>query len=404
MCRDWESFGRTTLLGSVWLVSCAVAGAAYADDSEDLGAPVLHAGGVEIYPGISLTEKSNDNIFRLDANKKSSRITVLSPSLAAQAKKGGDIYSLAYVADLGRYANSSPDNYNDQNLTAEADWAFSSRAMLKLTPQYKVGHDERGSTYSAPTPTVNTWRQSGIAGEFTYGSEESIGRVVVDAHGDAVRYQNNRTVTTAFDKDVNGVAGTFYYRTSPKVYTFVQLGDERIVYKDVISTLSGNERRVMLGATWKASAQTTGSFKVGQLRKTFDSAARTAYRGSSWEGSVRWSPRDFIRVDLSTLRKTLESTGVGNYVLYTNHLLGLEYDLTDRTMLSLNVARATEDFSPTVRSDKTPSYGVKLGYELRKWLVLEAEYSHATKTSTGFTGVSPNYRSNIISVNLHTRY
>lgn len=367
-------------------------------------APVIRAGGWEIYPGFTLAGKSNDNIFRQDSNKRSSTITVVSPSVAAFASSGGDDYSLEYVADLGRYANSAPDNYNDQRLKADAEWALTPRATLKLTPEFKVGHDERGSTYSTFTPSANVWHQSSIAGELGLGGEESIGRLMFAAHADGVNYQNNRTVTTLFDKNRGGLSGTFYFRTSPKVYAFLMLGEERISYKDALVSLDGKERVAMVGATWKATAQTSGSFKLGQLKKSFDSAMHTPYSGSSWEGNVRWSPRDSIRVDLDTERKTIETTGIGGYVLFTNHRLALEYELSEKTVLGMNVANTNERFSEAGRVDTTPSYGLRLDYGLREWLVMGVEYSHAAKTSTGYTGANPDFNNNIVTFNLHTRY
>ncbi|HZW26313.1 MAG TPA: outer membrane beta-barrel protein [Gallionella sp.] len=385
---------------------CLVGGAAQAEEDyavpEDSESPVLRAGGVDIYPGFSLVEKRNDNLFKSDIGKKASLITVVSPSVLMQAKSGANIYSLAYDADLARYAQSTPDNYDDQNLSANAELAFSSRTTLTLTPQIKVGHDDRGSTYSLPTATPNRWDNTGLAGSFTYGSEDSIGRIQLDADAYSIRYRNNRAVTSTLDRDVSDVGGTFYYRTSPKIYALVQLTETRISYADPAATLSGKEQRILLGATWKATAQTSGSFKIGQLRKKFDSAARTGFSGTSWEGSVRWSPREFAYIDWITGRKSTESTGVGDFVLLTSNALDLGYDLSERTSLHLNVARLVEDFSLSGRSDSTQSYGVKAEYKLRKWLVLGAEYSHAAKTSTGFTGVSPNYTGNIIAVSIRT--
>lgn len=383
---------------------CMVAGAAVAAVAEDSEAPVLRAGGVSIYPGFALTEKHNDNLLRSDINKVGSSITVFSPSVLLETKTGANAFSLGYDAEIGRYAQSSADNYTDQNLSAAADLSFSTRASLKLSPQYQIGHDERGSTYSILTAVPNTWHNAGIDGLFTYGSADSIGRIVLDLSSYEVRYQNNRAVTTAFDKARDGASGTFYYRVSPKVSAFAQLSGLRIKYLDNVTTLSGNERRILVGAAWKATAQTSGSFKVGQLQKKFDSALRTSFTGTSWEGSVRWSPREFARLDWVTARTSTESTGVGNFILITSNTLDLGYDVSGATTLHLTAANLTEDFSQSGRNDDTVSYGVRADYRLRKWLVLNAEYSNSVKTSTGYVGPSPNYKANVFSVGIHTEF
>jgi hypothetical protein len=382
--------------------SCLAAGAASAVVNEDSDAPVMHIGAAGVYPGISLVEKHNDNLFRSDANKHSSSITVLSPSVLMQTKSGANAYSLGYNLDIGRYSQSTADNYTDQNLSAIAELALSSQAKLKLVPQYKIGHDDRGSTYSTMTPDPNTWHNSGVDGTFTYGTEEAIGRVVLGVKSYSVRYQNNRSITTSFDKDLNGGDGTFYYHVSPKTSVFAQLSDLQIKYANDFSLLNGSEQRALLGVEWKATAQTSGSFKVGQLQKKFDSASRHSFTGTSWEGSMRWSPREFIRLDWVSGRTPTESTGVGNFILITNNSLDFGYDLSGQSTLHLTAADLTEEFFQAGRRDNTPSYGIKAEYKLRKWLALNAGYTNSIKSSTGYAGTSPNYDAKIFSVGINT--
>lgn len=370
---------------------------------EESSAPVLHAGGVSIYPGFSLVELHNDNLLKRDNNKISSSVTVFSPSVLMQAKSAANVYSLSYRADIGRYASSSADNYDDQNVLGIAELAISSRASLKFSPQVTYGHDERGGTYSVLTATPNTWHKSGAEGEFAYGTEDARGRIVLDASRFDVKYQNNRAVTTAFDKSLSALGGTFYLRVAPKTFAFIQLLDNRIEYSDLSSRhLTGREDSVLLGMTWKATAQTTGTFKIGQLVKKFDTGQHPTFRGTSWEGSMRWSPREYIRLDLLTSRKSAESTGVGSFVLVTNNSADLAYDLTERSTLHLVAGRVKEEFAQTGRVDSTPSYGIKADYKLRKWLKFGAEYSRAVKSSSGFTGLSPEYHNNIVSVYLRS--
>ncbi len=385
-----------------FVYGCLIAGAANAAVPEGSEAPVIRAGAVDIYPGFALIERHNDNLFRSDAAKRSSFITVASPGVYMEAKAGANVYSLGYNADIGRYASSSVDNFDDHGLVAQAELAFSTRAMLTLTPQFRIGHDDRGSTYSIGTPTPNTWHSRGITGSFNYGSEGAMGRIVVDAGVIETSYQNNRAVTLALDKTQSSLGGTFYYRLAPATYTFAQLSTTNFDYKDSASTLDGDEQRAMIGVEWKATAQTSGSFKIGQLWKNFDSATRKDFTGTSWEGSVRWAPRSFVRLDLVTGRKPAESTGVGNLVWVTNHVADLSYDLNERTTLHLIASYLGEDFIQAGRKDETPSYSLRADYKLRKWLKLGAEYIRSVKTSTGYTGVSPEYHNNIYAVYLRS--
>ncbi len=405
---------KLRLLKCICVYGClVVAGAACADDLDDSAAPMIHWGGVSVIPGGAVAESHNSSIFRSDAYKVSSALTVASPAVLLQANKGADAYSLNYNADVGRYAQSSADNYVDQDLLGVAKLAFSTRASLQLSPEFKAGHDDRGSTYGGIasngllTANPNTYYRTGGAALFAYGADGSRGRIELSEDYRDVQYQNNRLYTTAYDKTLNDLGGTFYYRVSPKVSTFVEISDTRIAYKNV-ATYTGNEWDYLVGATWEATAQTTGKFKIGELRKEFDSSSLSTYKGSSWQGDIRWNPREFAYVDWVAGRQSYESTGVGNFVLTTNNLLDFGYDLSALTRLHLNLARVTEEFVGTPRYDSTQTYGLKAEYKLRKWLVAAAEFDNNVKTSSGYArlggyiGASPNYTQNIFAVSIRS--
>ena len=85
-------------------------------------------------------------------------------------------------------------------------------------------------------------------------------------------------------------------------------------YKLSGSTLSGDETRYFVGATWEAMAATTGTVKLGQLKKDYDSS-RPSYSEFAWEGLVTWMPRTYSKLDFYSSRQPMESTGVGDYIL-----------------------------------------------------------------------------------------
>jgi hypothetical protein len=407
---------KKSLLQWLCVSACLAAGAAGAGEADNSAAPVVHLGGASVFPGLSVQAARNDSIFRSDSYRVSSYVTVLSPSVLLQANRGADAYSLSYGADIGSYAQSHADDYADQDLLGTAKLALSARASLRVTPEFKAGHDDRGSTNSGIsnvtgqflTATPDTYYKTGGALQFAYGADGSPGRVELGDDYRDVQYQNNRSVTAALDKTLNDVSGTFFYRVSPKVSAFVQVSDTRIAYKASGPTYSGNENAYLLGATWEATAQTTGKFKVGQLKKTFDAPQYAPYSGSSWQGDIRWSPRQFVNVEWVTGRQSYESTGVGNFVLTTSNTLDVGYDLNTFTRLHLSLAQVTDDFVGTPRTDSTPGYGLKAEYKLRKWLLATAEFDKNVKTSTGYQnlggylGASPNYTQNVFAVGVHS--
>lgn len=379
------------------LLVCGVAQAAVAEDS---AAPVYRMGGVSVYPGVALVEKSDSNIYRA-AVRKSSMITVLSPSVLFEIDKAASTFSLAYNADIGRYSKSAGDNYVDHNFLGSAEIGMTTRTSLILKPAYSIGHDDNGANPGVAIQTTpNKWHSTGVSGTFFYGAEEAQGRISLDAGYTDRQYQNNRTLTLAYDKTLRDVGGTFYYNVAPKTSLLIQAKDTRIAYKDGASTLNGNERRYLVGATWEATAQTSGTVKFGQLRKKFDTTF-PAFSGVSWEADVMWNPLEYAHVNVLTSRQPSESTLAGSsFVLVSNTGGDVAYDLNDRVTVHLNASQAKEDFRGSARSDKTNNYGLKAEYNLRSWLVAAAEYSDSKKTSTDPTA---DYKRNIFMLSIRTK-
>lgn len=383
--------------GSACLLACGVAQAAVAEDS---AAPVYRMGGVAVYPGLALVEKSDSNIYRA-AVRKSSWITVLSPSVLLQIDKAASTFSLAYNADIGRYSKSSSDNYVDHNFLGSAEVGMTTRTTLILKPAYSIGHDDNGANPGVAIQTTpNKWHSGGLSGTFFYGAEEAKGRIALDAGYTDRQYQNNRALTLAYDKTLRDVGGTFYYSVAPKTSLLIQAKDTRIAYKNVNSSLNGNERRYLVGATWEATAQTSGTVKFGQLRKKFD-RVHPAFSGASWEADVLWSPLEYARVNLLASRQSSESTLAGSsFVLVSNTGADLAYDLNDRVTVHANGFQVKEDFRGSARADSTNNYGLKAEYNLRSWLVAAAEYTDSKKTSS----VAGNdYKRNILMLSIRTK-
>lgn len=365
-------------------------------------APAFRLGGVTAYPGFGLVMKSDSNISRVgdaDPAKLSSKIAVLSPSLVLQAQMDADTYLLAYAADIARYSNSSPDNYVDQQFIGLAELGLSMRATLKIQPEYMIGHDDRGSTFGTPTVEPNTWHSTGLNGSFSYGAEEARGHVVLDLGYTAYQYQNNRTVTADYDKKLTSVGGTIYFRVQPKTSLLANAKLTNISYKQIGPIPDGNEQRFLVGVKWEATAQTTGEVKIGQLQKKFDSIF-PSYTGGSWEGDVRWSPVSFVNVDLVSSRQTNETTLLGSStILLSNSGANVAFDLSDRVTLHAKGYRSKEDFVGANRVDHTNTWGLKVEYNFRSWLVFSTEYTNSAKTSNDALN---DYSRNIFMLSVRT--
>lgn len=365
------------------------AGAAFAQSQQPTqpvapsGPAGFPVGPMTVYPGIDLAIGHDDNLFLQPTAPKSSRFTVVSPYVRAEARPGPHKFDIGLRIDDGRYHSSAADNYTDYSLLGNGDIVFSGRAGLKLRAEHRHGHDARGSTDRAISGEPDEYDNTGIDGVFRYGAPGARGRIEIDAGAFARRYTNNRLTTEAADRDTGQLGGTFFWRVMPRTELLAQVGFRDIDYQLAASTQDSTESRYLVGVKWEATAKTTGIAKIGRLKKDFDSPLRQDFSGSSWDVGVRWSPLTYSVFDLNTSKQTDESTGFGDAIVTKLYGLTWSHAWTSRLRTQALANYRTETFSGAAvgREDDTTSWGLRVGYDFRRWLRFGAEYTHFDRDS-----------------------
>jgi hypothetical protein len=347
------------------------------------------------YPELEVAVKRDSNIaITPDANRKADTIWYLRPSLRVEAKDGANLYDITYRGDYGRYQDQTSDDFNNQDVNARANLTFNARNNLKLGLQYQDKVDPRGTLNLAATPTPNQWRQPSATALYTYGAEDAQGRLELAAGFLDKRYVNNRDLgTSALDHDRTDYGGTFLLRMAPKTYATFNLRQSQFDYKEAGSTLDSKNTYALAGVRWDASAATTGKFAIGSVRKQFEAAGHDVGREDrsslAWEGGINWKPLSYSSVDFITQRTPIDSTGLGDFTINQANLVQWTHAWNSRFTSILTGSYWTDKFSrapvPAAgnadRSDATRMLGLRLNYNLQRWLKVGAEYSYTTRDS-----------------------
>jgi hypothetical protein len=346
------------------------------------GAAGIRLGPAIVYPTLAVSMMYDDNIFASNANKKGSFGTMISPSVRAELRpRGGHVVGLTYSADIVRFADSEADNYTVQQLRADGRLIFTTRARLALDAHYIESVDRRGTTDRPVGIEPDKWEAKGLSGIFTYGAPGARGRIDLEGGYRDLTYKTNRQFTAPFDHNTAYVGGAFYWRFMPKTSLLFQARHTNIDYDQ--SDLSSQERFLAVGVTWEATAQTTGLFRIGHLRKEFDAPGRDTFGGLSWEGSVRWSPRTYSVVEFTTAQHTSESTGFGDYTLSRVAFATWTHNWTSRIQSAARVGYRNDDYrgADVDRDEDTTTFGAGLQYQFRRWLRFEGRVDHVRRTS-----------------------
>ncbi|MGZ5081974.1 MAG: outer membrane beta-barrel protein, partial [Usitatibacter sp.] len=280
-----------------------------------------------------------------------------------------------------RYTDSRDDDYQDYFNNNQLDMALSHRSFLRLGFDYIRGHDARGSTDRAVSTHPDKYRLISPNATYAFGAPGAQGRVEVYWTDGYKTYLNNRSTTAASDRDTRDLGSAFYWRVAPKTYVLLDVRDTDIHYRASNSPFSSEEKRILAGVTWEATAATSGTLKVGRMKKEFDNGSQPSFSDTAWEGTVTWAPRTYSSFDFYTARTTNESTGLGSFIL--SDIYGVSWNHSWSSVLStgVNLRHQRDEYQQFSRTDETTTLGLKVGYRFRRWLTLGAEYTHTNRDS-----------------------
>jgi polysaccharide biosynthesis protein VpsM len=343
----------------------------------------IRAEPVFIYPSLGVGLGYDDNLTSVHDNRISSAFVMLFPRVRADIKKGSDTYAVTYNGRYGHYFRDSDNDINEHEVVATSNNQFTARADLAATAFYLVRQDQAGSVDRPFTGTPDRWHGAGAFATFGYGAPSAQGRVEIDAAATDKRYENNRDVTEAFDVSTWNLGTRFLYRVAPKTRLLAEVRYTDYDYRS--SPLDNAEQRYLVGATWDATAATSGTLKLGYIRKDFKQEEFGDHAGFTAEAAVRWLPRTYSTVEIVARYAPSDSTGTG--VFTVDKSIGARWDHYWKSYLMTRVAASyvKSDFKGASRTDDYSRIGVASYFDIRTWLRLGLELSHENRNSSDAT-------------------
>ncbi len=335
---------------------------------------------VFVAPWASIALGNDSNVNLASANEIDSAYAIYGAGFKADARSANSVFQMSLMASHGRYSDSNADNYTDSSARTSYDIAISSRNYLRLGWDYLRGHDPRGSTDRTVSESPDKYFVSTPGITYAFGAPSAAGRVEVFASRAAKRYRNNRDLTDGSDRNTKDFGGAFYWRVMPKTQLILEARRTDFDYLQATSPFSGREERYLVGATWDATAATSGTVKIGRLEKRFDSGL-PEFKGTTWEGMITWLPRSYSKFDLYSSRQPVESTGLGTFIL--SDATGIVWSHGWNSVFGTEAgARFQKDkYKGFDRNDDLTLLSVKATYKFRRWMSLGAEYQHTNRDS-----------------------
>ncbi len=342
---------------------------------------MVNVNGYEIEPRLVLSLGRNSNVGMTRAPVVSASFASLRPSVVIGVPSHGQLYSASYSGNFTRYSGSTTDNYTDHSFGLAADNVWSDRFNSLVNLDYVKGHDARNALIFL---NKELWHTTGIKGMLHYGANGAQGQFELAAGQLIKRYDSNAGgVTQLYNNDASNLKGTFFYKLAPATQGFAEAGVTKYAYVDAASRqLDSIEKRYMLGVKWEAAAKTTGSFDIGQIRKTFNTGLLPSHNLTAWDAEVLWAPLSYSTVNASVRRRASEFGGVGSFIINRDMNLSWNHGWSSYLTSTLSVGDGLDSFQNFARSDKRRTYGGRLMYKMNRWLDAGVDLQNSRRSST----------------------
>ncbi|MCJ8341129.1 MAG: outer membrane beta-barrel protein [Pseudomonadales bacterium] len=350
-------------------------------------------GEMNFYPSLNFATGHDDNILAEETGEKSSSVTRITPNFLLEAETDNTLYRLNYSIEKGILHSSNSDNYLDHNLTGTANIIGNSRNRIDLQVSTIKGHEARGDETGSATATDAPLKfdLNSLQAIYTYGGEEAKGQVELRAAYEDKDFTNFSSVTDSRDFDKISFGAQFNYRVTAKTSALFQATQNKIDYDD--SNKDNTNRRFLVGATWEATAKTSGTVKVGWADKDFKDSSLKDTDGGTWDASINWNPKTYSTFIFSTGQEFGESTTADSHIDSSNYGLKWNHYWNDNLKTTIGYTLVNEDFSGSTQDDDTKTLLLGINHETRRWLNLGLGYTMVDKDSN-VTGGS--FKKNIL--------
>lgn len=371
----------------------------------------INVGGVEVAPTLKLLHKYDDNIFSQDSDEVDSWVTTITPTIQAKADNGQGSYTMLYQLDGGVYSNSSDDNFLDHRFGLDGEWELNHRNTIGANFELNNLHEERGTGFSQGGNALNLsspdeYRETVLSGDYTLGGIKSKGRLISEFEYYDKRYTNHRATTNTRDRDQIKIKETFLWSLTGKTELLIEGSYTDIDYKNdpaslpnAQDTLDSSRLKLLTGVNWKATGKTEGEIKFGYANKSFDDSDRDDFNGLSWDVKIQWAPKEYSKLTFNSGTSQEEANGSGDFIDTSKVGLAWNHEWNDRFNTGLNFSYTKEDYEGDINNQEDDSYvyGIRLNYEMRRWLSLGSSFRFEERSSNV---EDQDYKRNIIALHI----
>jgi len=383
---------RKFVMFAALLCANVVAPAAAMENPDDAGG--IRLGRILATPSVEFGTRYDSNIFQSDANPTGDVITTLTPRLTLQGDWRIFRLHLAAGGELGFFADSSNDDYQDLELSTAGSLDLGTTSV-EGGVQLKRAHDPRGSNdvpTSATEPVIYRDVSAQVGGRHItnglhYESQFALRRLDFD---DSTA--RNGSIIRNDDRD------RLELRETLRILWPLDLGRE--AYGEITFNQRQYDRtpddggrirdsagyQVLSGIRLDLTDLVTADLAAGWMNQTYADPAFGDIADYTLRGDFDWSLTRLTSIRLNAARTVRETTQTGaSGILAFEAGAGLSHELRRWLTFSINAAYSAENYQQTTRRDAISRYGLGMRYDLNHFVQIEGgiDYDQRNSNSTG---------------------
>lgn len=334
--------------------------------------------GFQFIPTLSLAQTYDDNFRELAHDEASSWVTQIAPGFQLIAEDRNSAHRLTYAGVRSSYHDADEASHTNHLARLDSIMEFTDRHRLDLEAAYRKAEETTSTATRSDNDKFNT---RSLRALYAFGAQSARNRLKFGASYSALRYDNRGLLNADKERDTTGLSSAWFHRLGGNTRTQVEVRHTDYDYKLASSPRNSNNTALLVGATWEATAKTTGKVLVGYEQKEFKDNQRDALKSPMWEVGIDWEPRSYSTFSLKARRAFDEGDDGSDAIQSSSASLAWRHQWIERVSTNLSFGLAKYVYEGQDRDDDLASLGLELIYSPRRWLDVTLGYRYRDNDS-----------------------
>lgn len=355
----------------------------------DFEAKGIKAGGFTIYPRVTGSVESNDNIYAEAINTNSDTIWRVKPEVAVRSDWSRHALGAFATASINRYSDFDTENTEEYSIGVNGRLDVVRGSNISGALSYAKRTEPRTSPdalQGAASPVQYELISANLTGIKEFNRIRLTGRLIDRDYdyGDVLSNLGANLDQDVRDRNEFYYGGKIEYAVSPDTALFGQILANTKSYDLASSGRDSDGYAATIGANFELSQLLRGEIEFGYMDQSYDLATYADINGLSAKAQVEWFPTQLTTVTFDGARTIEESVAAGSQGYIADTIAAsVDHEVLRNVLLSAQASYAKNAYQTIDRDDKRTGAGAGVTYLLNRNVGVFLTYTYLKQKSAG---------------------